>query len=415
MPYQTIKLSQLITNIGVILDDADLVYWPAQQVQQAINEALRVWGAYTNYWRERGTFATSPATTFYKMDTLLPVLRSRTWTLGQMVQDIQYMLQEAPNGISGAGMSGQVSIGNILLAIQYARDRFVRDVCFPYSITANTPPTPPDGMVTFPANIAYVHRVGWKDAWTGTWTNLWRQDAWATDHNYPQWTINPDAPDSYSEAENAPLKLQITPPPSNQGVAEVIGVNSLTLDTTNANQTFDIPDEWIHAVKYCSLANLLSPGNQISDSMRSAYCDQRYQQAVSMAKDARSILRVLCNGVPLSLDTLAAIDASSPYWRNMVGPPQSAGSLYDILAFNPGVLDQTYGIAVDVVRSAPLPNSNDYIQIGQEELDSLTAYICHVLTFKCGGKDFSETMSMYDEFMTAVSLRRVSTLPRSST
>ena len=371
-----------------------------------------MWGAYTNYWRTRGVFnltVNKPAP-YYNLSSRLPQLRTRTWTLGQMVQEIQYMLLEAANGISGAGMSGQVTVQSILNAIQVARDRFVLDVRFPTGFgVVQVSPAPTNGMVSFTQTSIYVHRVMWQDTFSGVWTNLWREDAWSVDKNNPQWTIQPSSPLQFSEAENSPLQLQISPIPLNEGQLEVLTCDSLQLNQALSSQTFGLPDEWIHAVKYGALSYILSSESQIFDPLRSQYADFRYKQAVDLANSARSIIRLMCNNYPLPIDSLAAIDASNPYWRNQIGIPQVAGVLYDIVAFSPGLADQPYGIAADVVQSAPLPTLSagptNYLQVGGEDLDTIAKETVHLLTFKCGGNDFKSTWGGHDDFMKSVAGR----------
>jgi hypothetical protein len=407
--YSQITLAQFVTQISTLMDDITAVYWTVPQIQYAVWEALRVWGALTNYWRTRGTFNLNPASSspYYDLSVVLPALRTRTWTLNQMTQEIQYMLDEAANGISGAGMSGQVNISTILNAIQTARDQFVLDTHLPlsyHSIIASPPPA--NGMISFPQASVYVHRASWQDTPSGIWTNLWRTDAWAADKANYLWTEEPGAPQNYSEAENAPLMLQLIPAPSNEGLVDALTVDSLDMDLTNPATTFDVPDEWVHGIKYGALNHILSAESQIYDALRAQYAATRYSQAVEFAKDARSIIRLLSGGAPLNVDSLVAADAGNPYWRNQSGAPQVAGVLYDVLAVNPGSPDLAYGMAADVVQSAPLPQTGDYIQLGQEDLDHIVDYVMHILTFKCGGTDFKSTMASYDSFMAGVARRK---------
>lgn len=408
--YSQVTLTALLAQLGTNLDDTGSIYWTDLEKTFAIQEGLRVWGALTSYWRNRGSFGTSPSTTYYDLSVTLPALRTRSWTLQQLTQEIQFACLEAPGGISGAGMSGQIQIQNILQAIQRARNRFVIDTRFPLTVltSAVLNPPPPDGLMSFDQSAVYVHRAAWLDVGPGgpgAWTNLWREDAWSVDHGNPQWTIQGGPPVQYSEAELAPLLLQLSPAPTNAGALEILAVESLTLNLANPGATFDIPDEWIHAVKYAALADLFGPNSQISDPLRAQYCETRYTQAVDFAKTARSLLRVMVNGVPLGIDTLAALDAGHPSWRNQSGTPELAGVLYDILAFDSQPYG-TLGITCDVAQSAPIPVvGSDFIPLGEEDLGSLTDYCTHILTLKCGGKELTGTMPDYDSFMRAASQR----------
>jgi hypothetical protein len=247
------------------------------------------------------------------------------------------------------------------------------------------------------------------DSTSGQWTNLWRQDEWAMDKGDPYWTQNPAGPVAYSESDLSPLQLQLYPAPVNSGMLDGLTVDSVERDLTNPNSTFQIPDEWIHAIKYAALSNILS-GGMINDDLRQEYSEMRYSQAITFARNATSILRVACNAMPLNIDSLASLDAGEPFWRNQVGAPIQVGAMYDMLTVSPGSPDQAYSITADVVQSAPIPTSpfdptTFFIPMGPEDLDTLVDYVCHVLLFKCGGKDFKETMSGYDGFMKAASNR----------
>ena len=400
MPYSQYSLGDLSSQLATLLDDPNERYWSQTEKFYAIWEGLRVWGAITSYWRTRGSFAVSPATTWYDLSAELPALRTRAWTLNKLTQEIQYMCLEAANGISGAGMSGQISVDSILRSIQRARNQFVIDARFPYSVnTSPVSPPPPDGMVSFSQTSVYVHRTGWMDSYSGTWTNLWRSDAWAIDRADPTWTLEPGAPKMYSESENAPLKLQIAPAPQNPGKVETITVDSLLIDITNPNATFHIPDEWVHAIKYAALADIFSAESQNKDDLRAQYAQMRYDQAMQFAMSAKSILRVLLNGVPLPLTPMASIDSGLPFWRNQADRPQMAGAFYDMLMLAP-MPDNTYGVTCDVTQTAPIPLlPNQFIPMGAEDIPHLIDYVTHVLTFKCGGQEFKDSFAQYDAFL----------------
>jgi hypothetical protein len=419
VPYSVTTLQQFITRISYLLDDVSAVYWTSTEIQYATYEALRVWGAFTNYWRTRGTFQLNPANSplfgnpYVDLSQALPALRTRTYTLDQMVREIQYMLLEAPNGIAGTGMSGQVSITAILNAIQDARNRFVVDTHLPLTLLDNPSVTlQPSGLGTFLQSVAYVHRAMWQDQqggnqFQGVWSNLWREDAWAVDKSHYDWTGEPGIPQAFSEAENAPLAIQLIPAPVNSGTLELVVVLSLQMNLGNQNTTFQVPDEWVHAIKYGALSLILDSSSQINDPMRAQYCEQRYQQSTEAAVSmGGSIIRALSNGLPLPLDTLVNIDLSNPYWRTQIGPPVSFGVMYDLIGVNPAFQDQAYGIAADVIQTAPLPTMGDFIQIGPEDLEHIEKYVLHTLSFKCGGNDFKTTMTGYDEFMKAVAGRK---------
>lgn len=410
MGYTQITLGTFLTQVSDLLDDTTNKYWTTAELTYYTWEGLRVFGALTNFWRTRGTITVSAAngSPFYDLGTLMPTLRTRTWTLTQMVQEVQYMLLENPGGISGTGMSGQLTISSILSAIQDARNRFARDAHIPYTYHAPVYGTSSGGgLISFPQSSVYVHRVSWQDQASGAWSTLWRDDAWGADKNNPLWTTELGTPQAYSEAELAPLSLQLIPPPLNAGQLDALTVDSLTMNLASGSQTFSMPDEWVHAIKYAALSQILSSEGMIKDPVRAQYAESRYQQAVTFAQDARSVIRTLLGSNPIGVDAANNIDSSLLYWRNRTGAPTVIGLFYDMLMIAPGIQSTSYTLSLDVSQSAPIPLlTTDFIPVGEELLDSLKNYVCHVAVFKCGGQEFKDTMGGYDEFMGLVSRQK---------
>jgi len=214
----------------------------------------------------------------------------------------------------------------------------------------------------------------------------------------PLWAI-PGTPSQYSESEMSPLQLQLAPPPAAAGVLEGFTVDTQTIGISNSAATFGVPDEWVHAIKYSALSELLSANNPLYDPIRAQYCAKRYEQYLEFAKASSSILRVLVGGVPIPTDPLSKMDLGDPGWMNSFGAPWGAGVLYDWLTLIPAQLDRVCVVGVDVVRSAPLPAAGDFIQLGDEYLGDLQDYVLHTLSLKCGGKEFLSTLAGYDSFL----------------
>ena len=403
--YTQVSLDDLTSQLGVLLQDESAVYWIEEEKLFAVFEALRMFGAMTSYWRARGTFNITPATPWYDLSVQLPALRPRAWTLNSLVRQMQFMLLEAPS-FTGAGGSGQITVTDILNAIQRGRDQFVIDVQFPYAVHLNTDFSviAPDGLVQLPDTTIYLHRLTFQDSTSGAYSNLWREDAWATDHNNQLWTLEPGTPQAFSQSENSPLTAQLIPAPVNAGGLEAVTVDSLQMDLTKPATTLGIPDEWVYGIMYSALADIFSAG-QTADPLRFTYCDTRYSQIVDAARMARSVIRLQLNGVPLPVDTLAAIDAGNPYWRNHPAKPQMAGILYDLIAVA-NIPDTGYSILADVVQAAPIPaNTSLPIQIGPEDVDVILKYAMTTLLVKCGGQELEACYPGLDDFTKAVGLR----------
>ena len=124
MAYTQTTLDQLSQQLGVLLDDPGARFWTYPEKVLAIQEGLLLWGGLSAYWRSRGSISiqASAPSPWLDLSLALPKLRARTWTLGKIVQEIQFALNEsAPGGsasLLGTGMSGQVSIQDILQSVQ---------------------------------------------------------------------------------------------------------------------------------------------------------------------------------------------------------------------------------------------------------------------------------------------------------
>ena len=409
-PYSQYSLNTLTAEISNLLADPNNRYWTVPEIALAINEGMFVWGAITNYWRASGSFNTVPNTAYYDLSVQRPTLRTRLLTLGSVVQDIQFALLEAApgNSVTGVGMSGQTTVTAILNAINRARNRFVLDSVLPFTVNTQAVNAPPaNGVVQFANTIGYLHRAAWQDNASGTWTTLWRQDNYSADAGLPNWLGTPGIPRMFSESNLTPLDIQLIPPAANPGVLETASVLSQMLNLTTPATTFGVPDEWVHAIKWGALSELLSVGSMLADPARAKYAEMRYQQAVDFAKGDGSVLRVMFGNTPLIIDTLNNVDAGQPFWRNQQGAPQAAGVLYDIVAVVPGAPQAAYTLTADVVQSAPVPtNGNDTIDLGPEDIGHLVDYVIHILSFKMGGKELESTFGRYNDFMTATTFRK---------
>ncbi len=403
-------MAALATQISAELEDTANVYWSLDEIYRAIDESLLYWGALTSYWRERATFLTSPTTPIYDLSnpslssSAVAALRSRAYTFGQLINEIQYHLLEPPGGLAAAS-SKQFTPAFIGSILKSRRNEFCIDTQTPLtyaSFAIST--TPADGRHDLDDSVASVMRASWADAAVniGATNSLKREDAWAAQSYNPNWTLLPGVPFSYSTAETLPVQIQFIPANANQGTLNLIFVKSLNLTVLDAT-ALAVPDERVHALKYGCMYELLSTYNEGFDQIRAQYCLERYNQYLSVAAINRSLLRVQRStspGTPLPLDIFSNLDSARPYWESRSGPyADYAATAFDLLALSP-VAQTPVTMNVDVVRSAPLPVlTTDFIQIGREELPYIVDFCRHILSFKLAGAEFLATMPLYDNFL----------------
>lgn len=404
--YTQINRSLLRSEILNALGDPSGIFWTADEVDRAINESLYYWGLLTSYWRERGQFTTTPipSSGFYDLSSQLPTLRPRTFTLDQIITEIQYHLLEPATGYTGTYLSDQFNIDTIRSSVIRARNQFILDSQLPISITSSPITPSPSGRSALPQTISLIHRAGWQSGPTNIFTPLRREDTFSAQSSLPTYPTNPDLPIAYSLSTTRPIEIELIPPPSYSGLLHLLATTTSPIHLAGSSSLL-LPDEFAQATKYLALHWLLGSDSEAYDPLRSKYCLERYTQWVDAAKQSRSILRIFRNSIPLPLDGINALDSAFPNWPSQTGTPTNAACAFDILALSP-VADGLYSLTTDLVRCAPVPTDDfTMIQLGAEEIPYLISYCRHILSIKLGGSELAGTAPLFEHFLSGVEQR----------
>jgi hypothetical protein len=160
-----------------------------------------------------------------------------------------------------------------------------------------------------------------------------------------------------------------------------------------------IPDDWAWAVKWGALADLLSNEGQGKDPDRAQYCEERFQQALAIARTDPDVLYAQINGQSATLMALQDMDSGYPGWEDEIGTPTDIAVERDVVALRP-VPDGVYSVTLDVLRPAPIPTtSTDAVQFGPEVIDTIIAYAHHIAAFKEGGAEFVSTRLQFNDLI----------------
>lgn len=122
-----------------------------------------------------------------------------------------------------------------------------------------------------------------------------------------------------------------------------------------------------------------------------------------------SNMRVSYNGVPMSPVGLYDLDFGRPNWESETtasgGDVPTSPSMWGIGALNlisiwPADAAGGNSLIVDGLLTTPfLTNDGDYVDIGQEELNSLLDLLQHIAVFKEGGAEWKTTLSQFKGFL----------------
>lgn len=380
-----------------------MVFWVADEIDEAIRESLQVWNVASLYYKQRAAFTTTPGIAFYDISENLSngseLVLERTLTVAQVLTRIIYHLMEnAGTSTDGTAWSGtsMFSLDDLTQAVYRRVNRFLEETG--QIVTRSTQVVASgEGIVALDENTIDVRRAAWTTI-EGVSTNLWRTSEYVADNQFTDWNVSPGTPQAYSLATSPQLQLQIIPPPIDNGTLDLLTVDATIVTTIPIFNDFG----WV--VKWGAMADLLGQEGEASDPERSKYCQQRWDEGVQIAKIMSTVLRTMINGASVQTCALFDFDAQVPDWQNTTGAPTTpamAGpnllALYPVPAITTAVPDGKFSITMDVVRNAPLPMADDEkVQIGKEFLDIILDYATHLASFKCQGAEFMATYQHYE-------------------
>lgn len=407
MPYSHITRAAFRTQLRARLDDPNGVYWADAELNAILEEALRTFQAMTNFSRVRGTFNASANVAFYDLPSNL--MTGVVYPLGYNVTDVDavtamsyHLLEPVPTGLgTGAAAwagTAMFTLPLLVSALQRRRDAFLAATGSVLTQAMQNVPSAPIGRVSLADSVVAVRRAAWKDVSGAPYAPLWLDTAWGASAFSQGWSVNPGQPLSYSIIEDQPLELQLIPVPANVGRLDLVTVNSgATLDVTTG-VLLGVPDNWVWAVGWGAVADLLAADGEAHDKNRADYAEARYQEGVEMCRASSVILQAQLQGLPVFVSSLADFDAFTPQWQEVSGPPTGlAAAGLNLVALGP-VPDAggPYSVTLDVVRNAPLPIADsDMIQVGREDLDCILALAQVNSLFKEGWASVNDSLPLY--------------------
>jgi len=400
--YTWLTLSQARTQLAALLQDSGGVHFAnasaSDEVAEYIREALRTFGALTGFWRDRATFSTAAATPFYDLPTVLSGLRGYNVTDLDLFNSICRSLLE-PAGYPYTG-TPQFDSATIVNALERRRNQFLFDTGCRVERTTVSVSASATGRIDLTDSVIQVRRVAWKTLANVT-SVVWKTDEAEAASYYALYTNQGSPPEVWSVAMSGPNTIQLIPPPAANGTLDYLSINAGATLNPATPVKMGIPDDFCWAVRFGALADLLSEDGPAHDPKRAEYCEQRYQDGVTVCRKAQSVRQLQFSTDILFTDSLQELDAARPDWQNdtPAQPDAAAMAGLNLLAFSP-MADTTYTVTADVVRNAPVPTADgDYIQLGREEWSAVLGYAMHLAKFKEAGAELEASMDAYREFM----------------
>lgn len=402
--YSTTTWATLKSRLSERLGDTGKVFWVDAELEVYLDETFRIFGLLSAFWRATASFNTSANTRFYNLASSLSTELGYTVTDRDMILIMQYHLLEVASSQSSWSGTNMFTLDDFRYALQRRRDQFLADTgCVVTHSDISVDPAPSDGRVNLAETIIDVRRCAWHDDTDFSYTQMWREDELSFTAADRNWNTQAGVkPYSFSVIGEPPIELQMSPNYSGTGdISAVIVSTGATLNPASSATILGIPDDMTWIVKWGALADLLSQEGQARDPERAAFCEERYQFGVALAKRPPVVIHASIAGTPIVPDSLANQDSAQPGWEGAsTSTPTTMGIAgLNLVAFNP-VPSGTTAIQLDVVQKAQIPTSDGAnTQIGQEQLNGIIDYAEHLASFKMGGAEFKATQRQAENFI----------------
>lgn len=396
--YSWLTLTQALAALQGRLQNS--TYWSIAELTLYLQDALRFWNALTETWRL--DYVLTPQTTpnvWNNLGTLAGNPRLRTVTDADLYTRMQYMLLEPPTGAGVWTGSSQFDLASMQYTLDKCRNEVIQAAACNMAVLA-LPSTPNTQYVAFPDTTLEPVRTRFIPA-TGYGNPIWlsREDSasfqfWEPNHN--QTTAVPGAWDVLSRPI---LSLAVDTPPNVPGSYESIVIQSGTAFAPPAATLLGVPDDWSFLPMFGALAVLLGSEPTRSDPKRAAYCRQRYEQGLTIIRQANWLVNAAGEGGSTDILSMAMADQYEPGWDS----PGTTG-WSEIIVAGMDFLAAPYDTSVNLslVGNMPFPASGaGYLQIPRDVADVVLDYAQHLALFKQGGNYFDATMPLYQGFVKA--------------
>lgn len=418
MAYTYANLSQAQADLVARLYDpsgqfgAATFFWTSAELTSFIQEALRTWNAFANYFRAEFTFQLSQGINWYDITNSITApntLRPLTLTDNSLLQAIEAHLLEplTPNYPLVWAGSTQFTIPQILTALTSARQEVLGTTgC---QITRTIVPATL-GRIFQADTVIDIRRIAWLPVGGFGFPSaspLYLEDIQSEQDFDFNWTVKSTGqPTRYLVSAEPPLSFDVDRVPAVNGNYEVLSVSSGQAFNTGASSLVGVPDDWAWLVKWGALSEILNSTSYIADPLRASYSRRRFEDGLLLLKESPAVLGIRLNGLPLPLDPVWDADSYSPGWQAL---PQGTPSIaylagLNLLGFSPPDA-KLYSVLVSCVQNAPVPvNPVDFLQVGRDDYDTILDYAQHLALFKIGGQRFQDSFGLLQNFFARATL-----------
>lgn len=433
-------LSSLTTALASRLNDPTETFFPYPELVVEIQNSLRFWNALTGdnrvwwplqlgwqpgwHWGLAGVWSPGPMPSpWYDLQTYSGlVLGNYTFGLAadwfadlsqqyppsprlcyltdrDVYSWLQWMLLEPqlPNGGVGTAQFGPSDLIN---AVQRKRDEYLmRTGCT--SVVETIATTPGTQRYPLPQQVIQPRRAYWLPGFNftanapyGTPFPLPRADEITMGSYQNAWPVTePSDPQVFMAGTEPPFTIELEPAPGWPGSVELLALECQPALSNLTSTTLLMPSDFVPAIMWGALADLLDSSMEANDVPRAAYARSRFEQMIELQSLYPCVLDARVAEIPVYCDAVETLDSWMPGWRTADQSPPIIGLSGQNLVAYPSATPGA--VTLQVVANAPYPvQPNDTIEMGAETVDALLDYAQHTASFKMGGAEFAATMPL---------------------
>lgn len=404
--YSYITQGDALQQLSNRLYDSTEQFWSRTEKRFYLAEALRMWNAFTGYWRGDFTMQTVASTTFYDITNLTTApntLRAMTLTDVYIYNLLQYHLLEPSVGVNPwTGASTQYTANDLISGLTRRRDETLGYTgC---TITRRTTAAVA-GRTTLPDTVIDIRRIAYLPlASTGQKNSvMWPDDNWAEQSFNPQWTLNPPGtPLIYLQTAQPPISFDVDVPPAYFGNYEALTVEAGQAFSAVTPNPLLVPDDFAWVLRMGVLSDLFNKEGDAKDLLRATQCESMYKLGLAVLEASPAVVSARLANVSLQVDSIKASDLYNTGWQGATAaqPVEALTAGLNLIAFSPTPDAGPYSATLSVVENAPIPaDDNAYVQVSRDVLDVLLDLCVHTAMIKVGGAEFMATMPLLERFL----------------
>jgi hypothetical protein len=250
---------------------------PVAPITKFLDWPMKSWRA-----RVKQAYRSAAAATIEAPGAWIAILPATDYTVTvcEILSEIQAHLLETVDGGLTFG-SGLWTVAEVMKLLNARLSRFLVETgIMIYRTTQAALET--DIVYNLPTDLIDLRRVAWT---TGGTTNvLPRMDAEQADLWNNMWeSQTANGPQGHMQFPEESLEIRLAPQPNAAGTLDFLYVKNFTPLVADCS-IIPFPDEWSWAVKYGVLADMLSKEGEANDPERASYCEQRFNEAVELAR-----------------------------------------------------------------------------------------------------------------------------------